>query len=76
MTERKKRVDFASFVVTIADVDALAVNYLQVLARPGMIRRGVLDSLRESALSKSVLVNPPRSAGRVIPNLPEACRWG
>ena len=48
--ESEKGIDLASFVVAVADINSFAVQDLQVLARPGVIRRSILDSLRESAL--------------------------
>lgn len=50
MAEREKRLDLGPLVVPVSNEDALSIDNLEVLARPCVISRGVLDTLGEGAL--------------------------
>lgn len=50
MAEGEERGNVTALEVPVADVDALAVGYLEVLAGPGVVGWGVLEAFREGAL--------------------------
>jgi len=50
MPEWEQRWDTHAVVVAVADVETFAVDNLEILAGPVVIRRGVLEAARKCAL--------------------------